>query len=653
MASQHQHPKFHIRDLCRMSNDDLQAIPEGLVTVAYDDGEVVSTKPRARTTAVVLRHFFNKWPKLPVVKRYDIGRRGAGKMLHAQLMRPVMRDTFEYYQSIGEPFDIEKLWYAAYDGFNDLYNTIVRYMPAHVKSLNILDFVDVVSHPEVKSAMAEVSDSDFSIERAYRRITAVLEDANALPGNRLSEAVRNGLVDKNQVLQCVGPRGKSTDLDSHIFPIPLKVGFTHGFSLLYDSLVDSRLAAKAQSFTGPPLQATEYFNRQLQLIAHSFARVHDMDCGATRHIAWRVRAKDLGRLDGKYYKTPDGYRIISENDRHLVDQLLEIRTVLYCQHPDSQGCCRYCYGEIARSIPKWTNVGHVASTNLGEKISQNVLAIKHVESSSTVGDAELSSFERKYLQISSINPNQIQLADRLRGRPMKLEINSKEAPHISDVTIVQDVSSLQLGFVSELSEIRFHIPVNAKETDRPMLTVYSDNRPASLSRPMLQWIREKGWEVTDAGTYLIDLEGWDVTEPLFELPMRHASMLDYAESIKSFMCAAKRKGAGQTLREYSDAERALKDFYALVSSRLDVNIVHLEVLIKVLQVRSRAHRDYRLPLAGNKTEFGEFNASMYLRSMSAAMAYQGQKQVLEHPMIYLVKNRPPHILDAMLVPTIQ
>lgn len=643
------HPKYNIRELCRFTDADLESIPDGPMTVVYDDGEVLTTNRRARITTVVLRHFFNKWPLTKTSVRHDIGKRGAGKMLHAQLMRPVFRETFETYHKVGDPFDIEKLWYAAYDSFNDLYNTIVRYMPKYVKSLSILDFVDVVNHPKVKEAMADVSDTDFSIERAYKRITAVLEDATELPGNRLGEAVRNGLVDKNQVLQCVGPRGKSTDLDSHIFPIPLKVGFTHGFSLLYDAMVDSRLAAKAQSFTGPPLQATEYFNRQLQLMAHSFCRVHDIDCGSTRHLAWRVRAKDLKHLDGKYYKTPDGYRIISEDDRHLVDQLLEIRTVLYCQHPDSQGCCRYCYGELARSIPKWTNVGHVASTNLGEKISQNVLAIKHVESSSTVGDTELSGYERKYLQISTINSNQILLADRMAGKGLKLEIQTKEAPHISDVTIVQDVNTLQLGFVSELSEIRLHAS-SEKQTDIASLSVYSDNRPASLSRPLLHWLRDKGWEVTDNGTYVIDLTGWNIEEPLFELPMRHASMLDYAESIKSYMCAAKRKGPGQTLRDYTDAERALKDFYALVTSRLDVNIVHLEVLIKVLQVRSRANRDYRLPLAGNKTEFGEFNASMYLRSMSAAMAYQGQKQVLEHPMIYLVKNRPPHILDALFVP---
>lgn len=643
------YPKYHIRELCRLSDDALWAIPDGPITVQYDDGSYNTTNRRAQITTIVLRHLYNRWPLAPALVEHDLKDQDVSKMFHAAMMRPVARKIHELHYQAGTPVDVEQLWYAAYDTFNDLHNAIVQRLGAHVRSLNILDFVNVVTHPESVAAQAQIDDSDESIERAYSKVTRLLVDPKALPGNRLGEAVRTGLVDRNQVLQCVAARGKTTDLDSHIFPIPLKVGFAHGFSLFYDSLVDSRLASKAQSFTGPPLQATEYFNRQLQLLAHTFARIHDTDCGNTAHIKWRVRAKDLKHLDGKYYKTETGYKVVSEGDRWLVDQEIEIRSLLDCRHPDSQGCCRVCYGEIYWSIPRWTNVGHVASTNLGEKISQNVLAIKHVESSSTVGGVELSGFERKYLKVG-VNPNQLLIADRLAHTgKIRLEILSREAPHISDVNIVEDLQSLQLGFVSELTEVRLHVPM-PKGMDVPKITVYSDNRPASMSRALLKRVREKGWEVTENNTYLIDLDGWDADEPLFELPMRHASMLDYAESIKSYMCSAKRKGPGMTMRDYTDAHAALREFYALVTSRLDVNIVHLEVLTKVLQVRSRAHRDYRMPLEGNKVEFGEFNALMYFRSMSAAMAYQGQKSVLELPMIYTVKNRPPHILDALFVP---
>lgn len=655
MTAQAALPNYNIRDLCRFSVEDLWSLPDGPIRLIYDDGSINTTNRRAQYTVCVLRAFYTRWPMVKTQVAHDLGARQIRKMTHAELMGPVAENIYRTCVEQNIPIDLEALWYAGYDGFNALYNEGTSHTEEYVQPLDILDFVDVVNHPTIRTAQDAIQSTDASLNRVYATISKVLQDPAELKGNRLAATVRGGLVDMNQVLQCVGPRGKTTDLDGMIFEEPILVGFTHGFSRFYDSLIDSRLAAKAQSFTGPPLQATEYFNRQLQLLAHTLARIHYGDCGSTQHISWRVRAKDLKYLDGKYYKTPEGYRRITKNDRHLVDQLVELRSVLYCQHPDSQGVCSTCYGEISYSIPRHTNIGHVAATSLGEKISQSVLSVKHVESSSSVGDVELSEFERKYLKVG-VNPNHLMIADRLRDiKGIQLVIQAKEAPHITDVNIVEDVASLQLGFVSELSEVLLKIPTGNAEApyDNAYLSVYADNRPASLSRALLRQLRTTGWEVdSERGVYVLDLGDWDADEPLFELPLRHASMLDYAESIKDMMCAAKRKGPGQTLRDYTNVEAALKDFYALVSSRLSVNLVHLEVLIKVLMVRSRAHRDYRLPLYGNRVEFGEFTASMYLRSMAPAMAYQGQKQVLDRPMLYMVKNRPPHILDALLVPTV-
>jgi hypothetical protein len=648
-------PTYHIRDLCRLADDALWALPDGPLHLIYDEGAITTTNRRAQFTVTTLRRFYNRWPDAPTRVQHDLGDRLPQKMTHGDMMSAAIKDIYHWYAQHRERQDIEQFWYEAYGAFNDLYNEGTARAEAYVQSLSILDFVDVVNHPKIKAAQEAIQPNDASLNRVYSTISSVLYDPKELKENRLAQTVRNGLVDMNQVLQCVGPRGATTDIDSHIFPTPIMVGFTHGFSKFYDSLIDSRLASKAQSFTGVPLQTTEYFNRQLQLLAHTFTKIYDTDCGSQQHISWRVRAKDLWYLDGKYYKTPDGYRAITRHDRHLIDQMIEIRSVLYCQHSDSQGACRFCYGEMFHSIPWHTNVGHIAATSLGEKISQSVLSVKHVESSSSVGDVELSEFERKYLKVG-VNPNHLMLADRLRGvAGMQLVIQTKEAPHITDVNIVEDVASLQLGFVSELSEVLLKIPTGKAEQpfDNAYLSVYADNRPASLSRALLRQLRLTGWEVdSERGVYVLKLGDWDPDEPLFELPLRHANMLDYAESIKDFMCAAKRKGHGDTLRSYTNVESALKDFYALVSSRLKVNIAHMEVLIKVLMVRSRAHRDYRLPLYGNRVEFGEFSTSMYLRSMAPAMAYQGQKQVLDRPLLYLVKNRPSHILDALLVPKV-
>ncbi len=647
-------PIYNLRDLVQLAPEELWRIPDAKIVIRCDDGDYVTTTHRMRYAVLLTRGYYQHYPETAAKISHLLpnGKR-IGKMTHAGILESVMWDVYDTYTQTGREVDPQHLALLAYQATNLLYNEASYKLAPYVQSLDILDFIDVIHHPKIHAAQESVQPVAASIERVYSVIGNVLEDPAELKGNRLANIVKNGLVDRNQVVQCVGPRGFTTDIDSYIFKKPMLVGFTHGFHLFYDSLIDSRLAAKAQSFTGPPLQSTEYFNRQLQLLAHTFVGVVPGDCGSKETISWRVRAKDLAALDGKYYETEFGLMRVRRSDRELIDTEIQLRTPTKCHNPDSQYCCTACYGEMSLAFPRSTNVGHVAATNLGEKISQKVLAVKHVETSSAVDEVNLSSYALKFIRPSLLDNNLIHLADRMaHAEKVELMFQAHEAPHITDVHQHEDLSKLPLTFISELSEVQFRITANGK-TEIGIIPVYMDNRPASLSYPALQFIKERGLVPSeDAKFYTVDLTGYDLEQPLFEMPRWHVNMLDYAESIKDFLCAAKRKGAGKTLRDYDNVEGALKELYALVSSRMQVNIVHLEILIRSTMVRSRVNRDYRLPLAGNAVEFGEFTTTMYLRSMSAAMAYQGQRQALDRPMLYLVRNRPSHTLDWMLVPNV-
>ncbi len=132
-------------------------------------------------------------------------------------------------------------------------------------------------------------------------------------------------------------------------------------------------------------------------------------------------------------------------------------------------------------------------------------------------------------------------------------------------------------------------------------------------------------------------------------------MLDYMATIEKFLKAVKRvvkkpDDVPMSLRDFDDPDSALRGFYELVSSRLFVNIVHLELLVKVCQIRSSKNRDFRVPLLGNKWEVGKFDFNIFNRSVGAAMAYQNHKQQWNNPATYLTPYRPPHPLDTILLP---
>jgi hypothetical protein len=138
---------------------------------------------------------------------------------------------------------------------------------------------------------------------------------------------------------------------------------------------------------------------------------------------------------------------------------------------------------------------------------------------------------------------------------------------------------------------------------------------------------------------------------MFSTPRRQENMLDYMATIEKFLKAVKRnEKEKKSLKDYDSVDSALRGFYELVSSRLFVNIVHQEILVKVCQVRSSSQRDFQVPLKGNRLEFGKFDFSIFNRSASAAMAYQNHKQQWNNPSTYLVLKRPPHPLDPILLP---
>jgi hypothetical protein len=181
------------------------------------------------------------------------------------------------------------------------------------------------------------------------------------------------------------------------------------------------------------------------------------------------------------------------------------------------------------------------------------------------------------------------------------------------------------------------------------ITVNVGSRHSSLTHEALDYMKRKGWELNVMGNYVIDLSEWDNEWPLFELPMRHANMLDFIATIEKFMRASNTPDtSNKTLRDFPTVEEALRAYYDLVTSQLAVNLAHLEILMKSLMVRSVAHLDYRMPLIGNKLEFGAFDETMERRSLSGAMAYEKHRHVLTDVQSYLVEHRPDHVFDALM-----
>lgn len=645
--------RIHARQLAAMPKDQLWALPDEDLIIEFDDGEVVSDQRKAIFSSYMWG-LYAVLPYTPAKLSHFIGDQRVGTDTHLKMINKVRWDAVDAYAAAGHPLNNEELSRQCLILVNDYYNDMTEQLEPDVTTLSMLDIMEVMAHAEILEVNQNVTGADKSIVHAHRTIERVLKDPNELSTNILARSVRSGLVKIGQVLQCVGPRGSVTDIDSNIFPYPTQTGFASGLYRFYDSFIESRTAAKSLTFTEKPLQDTEYFNRRLQLLAATILDIYDGDCKTPDYLSWHMSAGDLAAFSGKYYVMEDGQLGTVEDTewtrKNLVGKTLKIRSVLHCDTQDSGYVCSTCYGDLHRSIPYGTNIGHVAATSLCKQASQQVLSVKHLDTSASSSGLRLSEYEQRFVRLGN-DPNLLFLSQRLEGQKAMLYVRGTEAERLSEVKSVDNVEVLLPTHVSSLTQVGFKVTVPGRPVpEQDLVQVSNGSRTSSLSREMLAYLRTHSWKLTVDGDVEIDLSHWDVDQPLFSTPRRQENMLDYMATIEKFLKAVKRGGPVKSLKDFDTVDDALRGFFELVSSRLFVNIIHQEILVKACQVRSSRNRDYRVPLRGNKVEFGKFDFNIFNRSNGASMAYQNHKQQWNNPATYLVNKRPPHPLDQILLP---
>lgn len=642
--------RFNARDILTLTEAEVWALSPKDMTIVFEDG-AIETTGRATIFSWYLWEPLRRFPNTPLRKAHHLGRGKIGNDTHLKILSIITFDCFDAYN---QEIDMEELAKLAYEITNNIYNQMSINCDRYVTSLSIFDFLDVIDHPKIREANDNVMPNEASITKTHDVIRKVLLDPEELGNNGIAKIAKSGLVKIEQIISCVGPLGFRTEVDSNIFPNPVLSSFTSGLVKLHDHMIESRSASKALKFAKDPLRTAEYFNRKLQLGCEIVRNVHFGDCGTAKHMTVLLHAANLKTMSGKFYKTERGYSALKPTDKHLVGKNLQMRTIMYCEHPDQYGVCSRCYGEIAYNVPARTNLGHVGATVTGEKGSQHIMSTKHHDGTSNVEDIELSEIDLKYIQ-SKVGESVIRLSERLKDMKVSMVVLASEANNLTDIAYATNIRALNIHNLTSLTDVRFTVsfPGNSFE-ELATVGVSMGSRKAALTHDALEYLKRKTWALTPEGNYEIDLTGWDNTLPLFELPLKHMSVVEYVTSIEAKAIGTGGKKQGRldlrAVYTYSDPEEALFSLYELVTSALDVNIVHLEIILLALMTRDPKNFDFDLPkYASDPIIFGKFREIMSMRSLAPKMAYETQVDAIYSPLSYLVTERPPHILDDMLM----
>lgn len=645
--------EYSARGIAGMSLESVWQLPDTAFRLVFDDG-VLETNARATIFSRYTWEIHAMFPNTPLLVIHHIGEQRLSPKTHLDLLSEIIWDCRDTYEKQGIEVDMELLSRMAYQITNKIYNDFTRKLEAYVATISALDFIEAMDQPVIDAANKRLASlphaREADISAANEEIRRVLFDKNELATNGVSKAVRASIVSDQQALQCVGSRGYATDIGSRIFHDPIVPGFAQGITLLRDHMMESRSASVAALNSKDPMQKSEYMNRNIQLSAATLSNLNSGDCGSRDYLPLTIANKDILRdMLGMFYideETGEEKPIRRRQSRHLIGKTLKFRTIFTCKHPDRYGFCARCLGEIAQSIPRDTNIGHVSASELQSRLSQLLLSTKHLLASARAERIVISDHDLNYITTGK-GENNLYLVQQLKNRKYRVVIGESEAQNLPDVIAVSTVEHLIPSRMSELTYIAIEFS-DTVESLPVLIQVSSGSRKAALSRAMLQYIKTTGWTINEAGNYVVDMAGWNHDQPFVELPVRHFSSVDYMLTIASFIKGGD-KGQGRSIMKCGTPAAALQSFHDLVSAKMQVPLSYLQVIIMSTMVQDERERNYHLPLPRETGTPAHYQSQMRLRSLAAAMAFQGHYEVMVKPESYLVKDRPKHPLDFLLM----
>jgi hypothetical protein len=662
--------RISARYLTTLTTEQLWQTLHGEFVLVFDDGEIATNAKETLYSAYAWR-LHREFPKTPMLKKHHVQHTLKGGKLgsktHLSLLGDVMWSTHDAYEAEVDGVQFrDTLAKIVYELTNEMYVDLSYRVEADVVSLDITDFIEIIDHSDISSVLDKLTPDQDSIDRAYSAITGVLSSKDKLPGNSVVKAVQAGLVDKNQILQCLGPRGYLTDIDSVIFKTPVMRGYVQGLRSFHDSLVESRSSAKSLYFSKSPLEDAEYFSRKLQLLCQIVKNLHPGDCGSQHYLTWNVRPPeydgtiviykgDLEYINGKYYidRATNKLITIKKTDKHLYNKTLEIRSVVAgCNHPDPHGICATCFGELAYSVPENTNIGHMCATSMTEKSSQSVLSVKHSDGSSVVEGITLPAEYRKYIDVTPDQYSYV-LPVSLKGRSVKLIVQQVEANGLTDISLVESVNDLNITRVTAITGLSIKISDTNKETgeitdDIMYIPVNIGKRLASFTYSLLAHIKEYGWVLDSDGNIVVSMDHWDYSQPILTLPLKHYNMSEHSSEISAII-ESRVEQIGDRDTDESPAA-TLFDLFELVNSKLTVNIGVLEVIIYSAMVVSARNNNYDLPKPWTTKGLGISGSTITGRSLSSAMGYERHRDTIVSPASFFSEHRPSTPMDAFLMP---
>jgi hypothetical protein len=183
------------------------------------------------------------------------------------------------------------------------------------------------------------------------------------------------------------------------------------------------------------------------------------------------------------------------------------------------------------------------------------------------------------------------------------------------------------------------------------LIVPLDIRKASLrphmSRDLIAYICDGGYTLDSKGNFVIDLENWDIKNPLFSFSAKEENASEHAMQISKII-----ESKMEELTDRSDPDspsQTLQSLFNLVNERLNVHVSCLEAIIYACMIPEPGN--YGMARGAPNPVLGIGRLLISNRDLGALKEFQDHSEVWFNPKSYDERlHRAEHPMAVFLTP---
>lgn len=658
--------KYNAAQLMMFSETAIWNIPDR-VEIDFSDNVTLKTTKRKTILSWYMWEMHRRYPGTGINSTHHVGNGRFVKKREQDILGKILWDIYNNAktQTVQMFWDLSKL---VYETVNRIHNLTVTHLSPYVTGSDLGHIADIVTHDTVNDAKiaamrrieAGEDGTDVMADTFNIIFSFINSDDPVLRHNGIAKMVRAKLLDKNQILQFIGPRGFVKATDGTMYGLPIYSGYADLLHTMYDSMTESRSASLSLYMNKDALPDSEYFNRKLQLLAETIGAIEGDDCGSTLTIPWLLEKEDIQGLVGKYHMV-DGRPVdFKETDTQYIGKIIQIRSITMCRNHNPATICKTCLGKMHITVPPLTNPGHFLTIEPLATLSQLILSSKHVIASIASLYLNIAGIASKWFRLDNTNKSSVILKRPVPSNGYAIRFASYEAGGLNSLGGCDNPGSLlpqRLSCLSQLQICPLDIDGGLKgEWD----TVHTEvgGVGSALSTDVLVAIKQNGF-IIDGNTIIVKLYDFKDKEILVT-PRRSEDMILYLRQVKHFILGSddstdkkSKKYKGDSLVRYTDPGKAVAALKRIFDEKITVNLVHAEIFVKACMVQFDPNNPddntcYNLPRGGEPFVFKKAADIIFNRSITGALAYQGQNKVICNPRSYLVKDRHNHPLDSII-----